>query len=102
MLLVYVTIHKRERREDDNILAERETSQTRASVHGESFGVSPSFDTESQDEVQDKSVQDESVTNERNLSPLSLSPPPLAGFITFHGEGAGGEVKNVLFGRNIN
>jgi hypothetical protein len=94
MLLVYVTIHKRERREDDNILAERETSQTRASVHGESFGVSPSFDTESQDEVQDKSVQDESVTNERNLSPLSLSP--------FHGEGVGGEVKNVLFGRNIN
>jgi hypothetical protein len=31
------------------------------SVHGESFGASPSFDTESQDEVQDKSVQDESV-----------------------------------------
>ena len=31
------------------------------SIHGESFGASPSFDTESQDEVQDKSVQDESA-----------------------------------------
>jgi hypothetical protein len=33
-----------------------------SSVHGESFGAGPSFDTESQDEVQDQSVQGESVT----------------------------------------
>jgi hypothetical protein len=35
------------------------------SVHGESFGVSPSFDIPplAGDEVQDKSVQDKSVTN---------------------------------------
>jgi len=36
-------------------------SSAKESVHGESFGASPSFDTESQDEVQDKSVQDESA-----------------------------------------
>ena len=37
-------------------------SSAKESVHGESFGASPSFDTESQDEVQDKSIQDESIT----------------------------------------
>jgi hypothetical protein len=45
----------------------------KASVHGESFGVSPSFDTESQDEVQDKSVQDESVTKTGQNGSLGVS-----------------------------
>jgi len=47
----------------------------KASVHGESFGVSPSFDIPplAGDEVQDKSVQDESVTKTGQNGSLGVS-----------------------------